>query len=382
MSDVIPSHPAADIWPLMTGDRFEELKVDIAARGLRVPVVLCDGMVLDGRNRYRACLELGIDPEWRVYDGNPYEESLTLNAQRRDLLEMVRALGTKRCLAGSAEWEAARQKIAQAGNQKRATAAKAQPRTEEGTFEPVVATKEPPPAKVHVSRNALAAQANVSPGTMGKAEWLDNKRPDLADKVLAGDMKPTEAFRQMKRDEVSQRVEAFPSSTYRVIYADPPWQYNDVRGFDGYAASAAEDHYPTMSVAELSAMDVRTLADDDAVLLCWATFPLLDDALAVVKAWGFTYKTAFVWDKQRANMGHYHTASAELLLVATRGSGVPDSDTREDQVQRVARGKHSEKPEAFRALIDRLYTHGRRIELFRRGDAPSGWDIWGNEATK
>jgi N6-adenosine-specific RNA methylase IME4 len=113
----------------------------------------------------------------------------------------------------------------------------------------------------------------------------------------------------------------------------------------------------------------------------WATFPLLPEALEVVKAWGFQYKTAIVWSKQRPNMGHYHTADAELLVIATRGSCTPDVDTRETQVQSIKRvGRHSEKPEAFRELIDRLYPHGRRIELFRRGSTPTGWDAWGNES--
>ena len=197
-----------------------------------------------------------------------------------------------------------------------------------------------------------------------------------------GALKLTEAMRQVKREEVAAKVEPLPSDKYRVIYADPPWQYNDSRaGIDGYDQTAAEHHYPTMSVADLSALEVGKLAAADSVLFCWATFPLLTDALEVVRAWGFSYKTAFVWAKGRPNFGHYHNASAELLLVCTRGSGVPDADKREDQVQTIARtGKHSSKPEEFRKLIDRLYATGKRIELFRRGQAPKGWAIWGNEA--
>jgi N6-adenosine-specific RNA methylase IME4 len=191
-----------------------------------------------------------------------------------------------------------------------------------------------------------------------------------------------EAIRQSRREDLPAPVLPTGPKRYRVIYADPPWQYNDSRaGLEGYAATAAEDHYPTMSVAQLCALDVTRLAAPDAVLFCWATFPLLDDALQVVSEWGFKYKTAFVWSKGRPNFGHYHNASAELLLVCTRGSCTPDADKREQQVQAIERtGRHSAKPEDFRALIDRLYTNGNRIELFRRGDAPAGWDVWGNEA--
>src|SRR5262249_2709634 len=93
------------------------------------------------------------------------------------------------------------------------------------------------------------------------------------------------------------------------------------------------------------------------------------------------YKTAFVWAKGRPNFGHYHNASAELLMVCTRGSCTPDAKHLESQVQTIERtGRHSEKPEDFRAMIDRMYPHGKRIELFRRGEAPESWEIWGNEA--
>jgi len=189
----------------------------------------------------------------------------------------------------------------------------------------------------------------------------------------------TKVNRERKAATICKEI-SLPDAKYRVVYADPPWRYNDTRDLAGYETTAAVQNYPTMSVAELSALPVRDLAHADAVLFCWATFPLLPDCLAVVKAWGFTYKTAFVWDKGRSTFGHYHTASAELLFVCTRGSAVPDAATREPQVIRAERGRHSEKPTEFRALIDRLYTAGRRIELFRRGDAPSGWDVWGHEA--
>jgi N6-adenosine-specific RNA methylase IME4 len=196
----------------------------------------------------------------------------------------------------------------------------------------------------------------------------------------------TEAIRQVKREQLAARGDVLPvgDRQYRVIYSDPPWQYSDSRaGLADYSQTAAADHYPTMSVEELCELDVKAMAEDDAVLFCWATFPLLPDALQVVKAWGFTYKTAFVWSKGRPNFGHYHNASAEMLMVCTRGSCTPEIDKRENQVQAIERtGKHSGKPEEFRELVSRLYPSGPRIELFRRGAAPKGWDVFGNEVAR
>ena len=198
--------------------------------------------------------------------------------------------------------------------------------------------------------------------------------------VRLRDMKPTEALRQIKKAEVREKVLDLPEGKYRVIYADPPWQYNDARQTgDHRETTGALHHYSTMALSELKALDVASLAADDCALLCWGTFPLLPDVLELVKAWGFKYKTAFVWDKAHGAFGHYHDAEAELLIVATKGSCTPDADTKERQIQRFARGRHSAKPEEWRELIDTLWSHGPRIELFRRGEPPEGWGAWGAE---
>lgn len=189
-------------------------------------------------------------------------------------------------------------------------------------------------------------------------------------------------LRDAHRASLAVRSTKLPPGQYRVIYADCPWKYGDERvGFVGEHVAAAA-HYPTMSVSEICALDVKSLAAPDAVLFAWATFPLLPDALEVVRAWSFTYKTALVWDKGRPNnQGSYHDARAELLLICTRGSCAPEVDVRPKQVQEILRGEaHSGKPEDFRALIDAMYPSGPRIELFRRGAAPEGWHVWGNEA--
>lgn len=174
-----------------------------------------------------------------------------------------------------------------------------------------------------------------------------------------------------------------PAGKYRVIYADPPWMYNDKLQItrDGIAESygPANAHYPQMTMRELCDLPIRDMAEDDAVLFLWVTSPLLEDAFEVVKAWGFEYKTSFVWDKVKHNMGHYNSVRHEFLLVCTRGSCTPDEKKLFDSVQSVERSdKHSEKPKEFREIIETLYTHGKKIELFAR-TKHEGWKVWGNE---
>ena len=164
---------------------------------------------------------------------------------------------------------------------------------------------------------------------------------------------------------------------YRVIYADPPWQYGSERlGNSG----DAKMHYPTMLPAAIGELPVEDLAEDNAVLFLWTTSPMLRKAMDVVESWGFTYKASFVWDKIKHNFGYYNSVRHEMLLICTRGSCTPDVAKLHDSVVSIERTKHSEKPEYFRGVIDEIYPNGRRIELFARGMLPGNWDVWGNEA--
>lgn len=95
----------------------------------------------------------------------------------------------------------------------------------------------------------------------------------------------------------------------------------------------------------------------------------MPDAFEVIKAWGFTYKSSFVWDKVKHGMGHYNSVRHELLLIATKGSCTPDCVDRIDSVQSIERTEHSVKPEEFRRLIDFMYPHGERLEMFARRGA-------------
>lgn len=189
----------------------------------------------------------------------------------------------------------------------------------------------------------------------------------------------SELKRQIKAEQRKElEANAWPSGEYRVIYADPPWEYSS-SGLDQYGP--AERHYPTMKTEDIAAMSVAELTGEECVLFLWTTSPTLPDALEVIEGWGFEYKSSFVWDKVGHNYGHYNSVRHELLLVATKGSCLPDKSKLYDSVVTVDKTSiHSQKPEVFREMIDDLYEWGPRIELFLRGEAPEGWEGWGNEA--
>ena len=214
----------------------------------------------------------------------------------------------------------------------------------------------------------VVAAAEADPGTFGDL-------PELMDATNV-----SKALRELVKRE-RKEIPPLPTDKYRVIYADPPWAYGNSGIINDDNYGHAVRHYPSMTIEELCAMgdDIKAMTEQDAVLFLWVTSPLLEECFPVIKAWGFKYKTSFVWDKVRHNFGHYNSVRHELLLVCTRGSCTPDATELFDSVQSIEKSRtHSEKPEEFRTIIDTLYPHGKRLELFSRTQA-EGWEVWGNE---
>lgn len=183
-------------------------------------------------------------------------------------------------------------------------------------------------------------------------------------------------------EPVVEGSKPFPAKTYSVIYADPPWQYDDKKKNRG----GAERHYPTMSDHEIQNLPVSQIAADNAVLFLWATWPKLPEALNALYCWGFAYKTnAFVWVKlnKRAKswymgMGGYTRSNSEFCLLGVRGDGLIRQSARVHQIIEAPVMKHSEKPAETRDRIVELFGDRPRIELFAR-QKTDGWDAWGNE---
>jgi hypothetical protein len=132
---------------------------------------------------------------------------------------------------------------------------------------------------------------------------------------------------------------------FPVIYADPPWTYHNV-GLNG----AASNHYPTMATEAICALPVPDITTANAVLFLWSSPPLLEDALQVMKAWGFSYKTNLVWDKDRIGTGFYIRSQHELVLLGVKGTGMcPEESRRPASIVRAERRRHSAQRRATAA---------------------------------
>lgn len=179
------------------------------------------------------------------------------------------------------------------------------------------------------------------------------------------------------------------SKKYQIIYADPPWSYRGQVQHGGKSAgytSGASAFYPTLSVNDLRDMQdtIKRLADPEGCLLyLWHSPPILEDAMAVMKAWGFQYSTcAFVWEKQRVNPGHYTMSQCEFVNVGKlKKVPVPRGARNVPQFLSEKRTSHSAKPLEIRHRINQMHPLQKKIELFSRFDQsqpnPGNWDDWG-----
>lgn len=236
-------------------------------------------------------------------------------------------------------------------------------------------------------RDAEAAHPGIVKRTLDRAiaERREPTRAELMREIKAEQAAKAAAKREA-RDEKERALAARiregakaleASKEYGVILADPPWRfepYSRETGMD----RAADNHYPTSGTDEICAL--RAPAAADAVLFLWATAPMLPDALRVMEAWGFAYKSHVVWAKDRIGTGYWARNKHELLLIGTRGNiPAPSPGTQPASLIEAAVSRHSAKPEVFHEMIEGLFPTIPRIEMFARSARP-GWDVWGAEA--
>ena len=180
------------------------------------------------------------------------------------------------------------------------------------------------------------------------------------------------------------------SPPYGTITADPPWMYQKNPGSKGSGVGAqgiAEVQYPTMTTEDILAMPVGSLAAEAAHLYLWTTVPKMfggrfSDITAkdICEGWGFEFKTMLTWVKPGSGgLGWYFRGQTEHVIFGTRGgpkAAIPPA-IRQANVIQAKRGRHSEKPQEFFDLVERV-SPGPYLELFARTQQP-GWDAWGNE---
>jgi N6-adenosine-specific RNA methylase IME4/ParB-like chromosome segregation protein Spo0J len=355
------AHPQAGEVPAVSAGEYRALCADINKRGLQQPLEISgEGVVLDGHLRLRAALELGLE-----------QVEVRTVIVEDELGYILRAALLGRQLTAS-QRAALAAKLVNLDELRVTARQRSLANLRQGSAE--VATL---PARGERTRELVAQLAGTSARTVEDALVVQDHDPELLERIVRGEVSATVAASKVRRairDAALPAAPPLPEGPFGLILADPPWSMGSPD-----SQFAPEQHYPCMSMSELKAL--RLPAADDSLLFLWAVNTLLREALELLTVWGFTYRSNAVWVKNGIGPGVWLRQRHELLLIATRGQvSPPDPEERGDSVIDSRRRRHSEKPEASYALIEQMYPHLSKLELFARGAPRPGWSIWGNQA--
>ena len=343
--------------PKIGDEEYLLLEKSILKSGCRDPLVLWNGYLLDGHNRYKICKKHDIPfktKSVKLIDETEALDWMDVNQLgRRNLTPDQRDILIGRIYN--------RSKTKQGGDRK---------------------SKGQNVRLVNAAKD-LAQTYGINEKTVRRAgkkvdqlEELKKVAPKEVQSVLDGEKRFVEVKGNIHRSTRPAHTPKMPKGKYGVVYADPPWQYD----FMGTNSRKIENHYFTMDLDEICNMKVQNVCYDDCVLFLWATSPKLEEAFRVIDSWGFTYKTCMVWVKDKIGMGYYARQRHELLLIAAKGRLPPPlPPDRPDSVIEYPRGKHSEKPDLVYGLIEKMFPESSRIELFARSKR-KGWKSWGNQS--
>lgn len=356
-------------------------------------------VLIDGHNRYEICMRNGI--EYSI-------EEMLFESREDVIVWMVDNQRGRRNLNDFQRTELQLKK-------KSAIAAKARANQQGGQGGVLLSANSP---EAIDTRKEIAAAAGVGENTVSKVERIqETAAPELIDAlrsskvsinaasdvatlpkeeqaelVARGTKEILQAAKEIRaarteerRNERLEKIVAISTGNapvgaiaerYPVIYLDPPWRYEHAES----ESRAIENQYPTMSLEEIKAMDMTKVAFDDCVMFMWATSPKLAEAFEVLNAWGFSYRTCAVWDKQKIGMGYYFRQQHELLLIAVKGQPpTPAPADRPSSVFSYPRGNHSAKPHEVYEIIEAMYPTLPKIEMFCRTPR-EGWGVWGNQS--
>lgn len=337
------AHSYADLFPMMNDSEFKELKKDIKENGFLPDqqILVYDDKILDGRNRYKACKELGIEPQLKEWKGkNALQYVISTNVHRRHMNESQRAMvGSK--IAN----------LSLGDNQHTASA--------------------------HMpTQKEVSQMLNIGERNLRIAKEITKKRPEAVKEIEFGKLKLGAVYREIKLEEQEKQIEKLIpekeiEGVYDIIVMDPPWNYG--REYDPENSRVASP-YPEMNQAKLK--EIKIPANKDSILFLWTTHQFIWEAKELLSEWGFEYKAIIVWDKEKMGMGSWLRMQCEFCLVGVKGKPLWKAKDIRDII-REARTKHSKKPESFYNMIEDKFA-GRKLDYFARM-AREGWDVYGDE---
>ena len=371
-----PAHRVTQLFPRATVIQLKDLADDIRKNGLLVPIKVVGGLTIDGLAREAACREAGVEPKYEHLDGLSEQEILdyciALNLQRRHLSDSQRAM----VAASIAQYQVG-------ANQHSAGVSQGEAALVMG-----VSVDSVQRAKTVLDKGTPELLAAVNQGTLdvtNAKKIAELPQPVQLDLLKAGDKKlivttAKQINLERKAAVRNERIrtnallsqKSVPLGTtgtqFDVVLADPPWEYLGRHGTP----------YPTMKLADICAMPIKQRSTANGTLLLWVPASLVQEALQVMSAWGYEFKTSGVWKKGTSGLGGMLRVNHELLFIGTRGTPPAVASTPVSCFD-APRGKHSEKPQIVFDMIEQMYPELSKLELFCRGKPRDGWSGWGNE---
>ncbi len=345
-------HPLANNFELVDGQKLDKWIADIKTNGQTDLITLYAGKILDGRNRYRACLAAGVEPKFQTYTGDsPWSFVLSKNLHRRHLTMEERGKAAVKSLP-IYEAEAAERR-------KRKSV-------------PTISSEQ----KQGEAREFAAKDFGVGTTYISAIKKLMIERPDKFEEL--GKKTLPDIKRELlleKRAVIVEQIKAepapLPDGRFRTIVVDPPWQYENVERLAD-PSHRGNPHYPTMTLDDIKALPVAERAHEDCVLWLWTTNSFMREAFECLDAWGFKNETILTWDKVHMGLGDTLRNVTEHCLVAFKGNPVlGDAHKSATTLIREERREHSRKPEAFYARVEAVCP-GSKLEWFSR-QKREGW---------
>ena len=375
-------HELANLFPLMDESQYSDLVADIKENGLVESIVLHEGKILDGRNRYNACNDAGVEPNFVVYEG---EDALcyviSLNLNRRHLNEGQRAMigarlanmksGTRTDLtSGKSALGLSNKDASDKLNVSERIIKSAKKVQKEGI--------EDLQKSVEAGRVSVSAASDIATLDRAEQEVVVAKGEDEILKMATKIRKERSA--ESREQKAKMRMEALaikpPEGKYRTIMIDPPWDMERIQ-MENRTFDKESFDYPTMSLDEIK--DFKLPAHEECHLWLWTTQKYLRPSFDLLDAWDFTYLATFVWHKnggfQPVGLPQFN---CEFVLLARKG-GQPFIETKQFfTCFNAPRREHSRKPDEFYDVVKRVCPEPR-IDIFSREDR-DGYDVWGLEA--
>jgi N6-adenosine-specific RNA methylase IME4 len=373
-------HELANLFPLMDESQYSDLVADIKENGLIELIILHEGKILDGRNRYNACNDAGVEPNFVEYEGeDALSYVISLNLNRRHLNESQRAMIGARLanMKGRRKVDQldhfSNKDVSEKLNVGLASVKRAKQVQKEGI--------EDLQKSVETGKVSVSAASDIATLDKAEQEVVVAKGEDeilkMAKEIRAKKSEVRKAERIadiIKQTEDVKNLDINFDKSYSCIVIDPPWGYGTEYDPNGRRAA---NPYPEMTLEQIK--DIKLPTTDDCVLWLWTTHKFMRHSFDIIDTWGFRDVSILTWKKDRIGLGSWLRSQSEFCIMSVKGSPVVNLSNQSTVIEGKLR-EHSRKPDEFYSMVDSLCV-GTKLDYFSR-EQRNGWDTFGNDESK